>query len=241
MNTKVKEILKLLSIPLVLLGFYLLMYVAYEFLGLPSDDQLLVIIKEWFAKYGLLIVFVGALIEGFLLLGQYFPGGFIIFLGVISAGKDIPRASLVVAIVCVSFFIAYTLNYLLGKYGWYKLLIKFGLGESIEKSKEKLVKQGLNAIFFSYWEPNLASLTATAAGVLQVSLKKFSLYSGVGIILWNIFWGTLVYLLGESALKIMGLKYVLVIFSVWICIIILKKYFFDNRSKKESPNSQTTV
>lgn len=107
MNTKAKEIFKLLSIPLILLGFYLLVYVVYKFLGLPSDDQLLVIIKEWFAKYGLLIVFVGALIEGFLLLGQYFPGGFIIFLGVISVGKDIPRASLVVAIVCIIFYCLY--------------------------------------------------------------------------------------------------------------------------------------
>jgi len=67
------------------------------------------------------------------------------------------------------------------------------LAHSIEKSKAKLVQQGMNAIFFSYWEPNLASFTATAAGVLKVPFKIFSLYSAMGIVLWNIFWGTLVY------------------------------------------------
>ena len=234
MNIKTKEILKLLSIPFILMGIYLSMYVVWKLLGLPSDDQLLEIVKDWFAKYGLWIVFVGALIEGFLLLGQYFPGGFIIFLGVISAGKDLSKASLVVLIVCVAFFIAYTLNYLLGKYGWYKLLIKFGLGQSVEKSKDKLIKQGLNAILFSYWEPNLASLTATAAGILHVPLLKFSLYSAAGIILWNIFWGTLVYTLGESALKVVGLKYVIIIFLIWISVIVIKKYLFDGKSARKT-------
>lgn len=234
LGSKTKEVLKLLTIPLILLGIYLSMYVVWKLLNLPTDDQMLVIVREWFSKYGLWIVFISALIEGFLLLGQYFPGGFIIFLGVISAGKNIPRAIEVVSVVSVAFFIAYTLNYLVGKYGWYKLLIKFGLKKSLDNSQEKLVKQGLNTIFFSYWEPNLASLTATAAGILQVSLKKFSLYSAIGIIIWNIFWGTLVYILGESALKIAGLKYVLIIFGVWITIIVAKKYFIDRKNLTET-------
>lgn len=236
MNHRPKELLKLLSIPLVLLVLYVLTYVIWQILGLPSDDQLLVIVRGWFAHYGLWVVFISAVIEGFLLLGQYFPGGFIIFLGVISAGKDIPRAAGVVSMVCLAFFIAYTLNYWVGKYGWYKLLAKFGLRKQIEHSKEKLIRQGLNAIFFSYWEPNLASLTATAAGILNVPLRKFSLYSALGIILWNIFWGTLVYVLGESALKIAGLKWILTIFAVWIFVIILKKFLSNKISRKKAEN-----
>ncbi|TSC60550.1 MAG: hypothetical protein LiPW15_428 [Parcubacteria group bacterium LiPW_15] len=231
---RIKEILKFLSIPLVLMGIYLSMYILWKAFNLPSDDQMLAIVKEWFSKYGLWIVFVGALIEGFLLLGQYFPGGFIIFLGVISAGKDIPRATEVVLIVCLAFFISYTLNYWVGKYGWYKLLVRFGLSQSIEKSKEKLMRQGLNVVFLSYWEPNLASLTATAAGILRVPFDKFSLYSAIGIIFWNMFWGALVYTLGESALKIVGIKYVFIIFAIWVGILVFKKYFFDKKLNKFS-------
>ncbi len=222
MFTKTKTMLKLLSIPLILLTVYLLVYMTWQILGLPTDDELLVIVREWFASYGLWVVFISAIIEGFLLLGQYFPGGFVIFLGVISAGKDVLKATEVVMVVSISFFIAYTLNYMMGKYGWYKLLVKFGLGTQIEESKEKLIKNGLNTVFFTYWEPNLASITATAAGVLNMSFKKFSLYSTAGIILWNIFWGTLVYMLGESALKIAGLKWILIIFGTWIAVILIK-------------------
>jgi membrane protein DedA with SNARE-associated domain len=231
MNAKLKNFIKLFSVPLILLAIYLSVYMVWKLLDLPSDAELVVIVKNWFATYGLWIVFVGALIEGFLLLGQYFPGGFIIFLGVISAGKHIPRAAEVVSIVCLAFFISYTLNYWVGKYGWYRLLIKFGLKQSLEHAKEKLEKQGLNAVILSYWEPNLASITATAAGILQIPLRKFQIYSAVGIIVWNIFWGVLVYSLGENALKIVGFKYIIVIFLIWVAVILIKHYLFDKQSK----------
>ena len=134
---KTIEILKLLSILLILAAIYASMFVLWKVFDLPDNEHLLLIVKDWFARYGLWIVFISAIIEGFLLLGQYFPGGFIIFLGVISAGKDFTRATEVVIVVCLSFFIAYSFNYLVGKYGWYRLLAKFGLMKSIEKSKEK--------------------------------------------------------------------------------------------------------
>ncbi len=232
MKTAHKEVLKLISVPVALLVIYLILALIWKLLNLPSDDELVPIVKNYFAQYGLWLVFVGALIEGFLLLGQYFPGGFIIFLGVITAGKDIPRAAEVVAIVSIAFFISYTLNYWVGKYGWYKLLVKFGLKKSLDDAQQKLIKQGMNAVIFSYWEPNLASITATAAGVLQIPLRKFLVYSAAGVIIWNIFWGTLVFTLGESALNIIGFKYVIVIFGVWVAIILLKKYVWDRYVRK---------
>lgn len=225
MKSKIFYILKLLSVPLILIAIYLSMFVIWKLLNLPTDDQMVAITKDAFEKYGLWVVFISALIEGFLLLGQYFPGGIIIFLGVISAGKNIPRAVEVVSVVSIAFIIAYTLNYLVGRYGWYRLLVKFGLNKSLEDAKQKLSMQGLNAIIFSYWEPNLASITATAAGILQIPMRQFQMYSASGVIVWNIFWGTLVFSLGTAALQITGLKYVLVIFVVWVAIILTKAYF----------------
>jgi membrane protein DedA with SNARE-associated domain len=178
----------------------------------------------------LILVFIGALIEGVLLLGQYFPGGFIIFLGVISAGKDATRAIEVVAVVSISFVIAYSINYLLGRAGWYLFAKKFGLEQAIENAKAKLVKHQLMAILSTYWEPNLASITATAAGVLQIPFKRFSFYSVVGILIWNTFWGTFVYKLGEQALHLAGFKYVLIVFGIWFAIILINSFVL-NRDK----------
>jgi len=82
------KFIKIISIPLILLVIYLSMYLIWGILGLPKESELLLIVKDYFSKYGLYIVFISALIEGFFLLGQYFPGGFVIFLGVISAYEN---------------------------------------------------------------------------------------------------------------------------------------------------------
>lgn len=233
---KLREIFKLLSVPITLFAVYLGVLLVWKALGLPDGDQLIGLVKGYFARYGLAVVFISALIEGFLIVGQYFPGGTIVFLGVITAGRNIPRVAEVVVVVMVAFFIAYTFNYLVGKYGWHRILLKFGLRDSLERAKQKLEQQGLNAIILSYWEPNLASITATAAGTLYVPLKKFQLFSAIGIVVWETFWGVLIYFLGNAALAIIGLKYVFIIFIAWIGIILLRQYIIGaTRRTAEMP------
>lgn len=231
MNKTTKDYLKLLIIPAALFVIYLTMFLFWKLFSLPPPEQLVNIVKNYFDKYGLIVVFISALIEGTLLIGQYFPGGFIIFLGVITAAGDVLRASKVVLIVSLAFVIAYNLNYAMGKYGWYKILIKFGLKKPLESAQSKLNKHGLKAVLFSYWEPNLASITATGAGILNLPLSKFNLYSLIGIIFWNSFWGILIFKLGENALKLTGLKYIAIIFVIWIGIIIISEFI---RRKKEA-------
>lgn len=220
---KLKEILKAFTFPLLLLLIYSFFYLGWKILGLPSENQIFETVSYWFIKYGLWIVFFGALLEGVLLIGNYFPGGLIIFIGVISAGKDIVRVIEVVILVSIAFFISYAINYVLGRYGWYKILLKFGIAQLFDKHKSRVEKQGLNIVFFTYWLPNLASFTATSAGILKFSLIKFLIYSMFGIMLWSIFWGTLIYKLGRPALEILGLKFVFVLFAIWIGIILIRK------------------
>lgn len=230
-NGKLKKFLSIIAIPLSLLIVYLTVILLWKAFGLPPQTELIEIIKKFFNDYGLIVVFVGALIEGFLLLGQYFPGGFIIFLGVITAGHDIPRVIGVVATVSVSFAISYYLNYLAGKHGWYRLFVKFGLKDSLEKSKAKLNRHALKAILGSYWEPNLASITATAAGVLQIPVKKFLIHSVIGIAVWNTFWGIFVFILGDTALKLAGQKYIISIFLIWIVIVSIVSILESRKEK----------
>ena len=105
---RAKEILKALTIPLIALLIYFIFYILWLILGFPSQEEIAAGAKELFSKYGLWIVFVGALIEGLLLFGNYFPGGFIIFLGVIAAGKDITRVLQILILVSLAFFISFS-------------------------------------------------------------------------------------------------------------------------------------
>lgn len=228
-----REIIKLLIVPFTLLSVYLIVLLIWTTLNFPQAEEFVKIIQDYFNTYGLWIVFTGALIEGFFILGQYFPGSTIIFIGIISAGKDAFRAVEIVAIICIAFIIAYYGDYLVGKYGWYKLFLKFGIRESLERAQRKVSKHLFKGIISSYWEPDLATLAATAAGILQVPAKRFLIYSTIGVLIWLTFWGTLVFMLGQAALQLMGVKYILVMFVIWVIAIIIA-HFIEKKNERNS-------
>lgn len=224
-----KGILKLIAIPLSLMAVYLLVMILWRFFNLPQEEEFMTMARSGFDRYGMWVVFCSALVEGVLLLGQYFPGGTIIFLGVISSWPDPRKAAWVVAAVCLAFFISYAVNYAMGRYGWYRLFLKFGLKSSLDRAQAKMSRQGLNVIILSYWEPNLASISATAAGILKIPLLRFLCYSAAGIAIWETLWGILVFHLREAAMGFVGFKFVLLVFVVWVAAILVKHYLIDKK------------
>ena len=222
------NIWKISALPFTFLVIFLSLYLIWKVLDLPSETELVLISQKYFDKYGLIFIFISAIIEGLLLLGWYYPGSMVIFLGVILAGENILKATEVVSVVTVGLYIAYFINFFLGKYGWYRLLLAFGLKESLENAQSNLSKHGIKGIFLSYWHPNLAALTSTAAGILRFSLRQYLFYSAVAVIGWNIFWGALVYFLGEAALSLVGLKFIFVAIGLWIAF-----RFVLNKLKKQ--------
>ena len=203
-------------LPVSVLGIFLLVYLVWRFFALPPEAEILEIARFYFDIYGSAILLVSALIEGTVLVGWYYPGSLIIFLGVILAGKDVSKVVEAVAAITVGLFFAYIINFLLGKYGWYRLLLRFGLREALEDVKARVTRYGLLAIFMSYWQPNLAALVATSAGILDFSFGKFLIYSLVAATLWNTFWGTLVYFVGEGVLSLVGIRFILLAIFIWI-------------------------
>jgi len=145
--------IKLLAIPLLLFGLFLSLSIIWKVANLPPADELAEIVKTLFDQYGLPVIFLSSIIEGVLLVGSYFPGVFVIFLGVILA-SSIPQAIQVVVVVTAGLFIAHMFNYALGRYGWYKLLTRFGMKGAVEQARERLVKRGPIAILSSYWLPS---------------------------------------------------------------------------------------
>lgn len=214
---------------MLLVGYFSLLLI-WKWLGLPPRDELIITLTNFIDQFGLIIIFIAALIEGLLLIGNYFPGGAVIFLGVISATGNIPRAITVVIVVCLSFFIAYTINYFLGKHGWYKLFTKFGLQSTLDSMKNKLSEHSFSAILSSYWFPNLAAVCSTAAGIMHVPLGRFLIQSTIGLVAWNIFWGVVVYITGDALLTL-NFVYVFLIFFMWCALILGKVFIFDKKFK----------
>ncbi len=218
-----KSLFKKLLAPIIFLALIGSIYLIWQLFNLPTDEQLIVIIEQYFNRYGLIIVFLSSLLEGVCFLGWYYPGSIIIFLSVIFAGKNIPLAMLVVLLVTLGLFSAYVINFFIGKYGWHKLLLFFGLRKEVERMQVKLSRHGWRTLFATYWDPNLASLTSTAAGILQLPFKKFFLYSFLAATLWDIFWGAVTFFLGKKVLTLFGLWFVVAIFIIWCVILIFPK------------------
>ena len=229
MRIEWKTLLKIAAGPLILLAFYLSLWGIWTLFGLPKDDALIKVINDYFAQHGLWVLFLAALIEGALILGQYFPGGFVIFIGVISAGGNIGRIVTMVTIVSIAFFIAYILNYAVGRFGWYRLFLKLGLKGTLENAQTKLKRHFFWGIMASYWEPNLASITATAAGILQFSFKRFLLYSAISVLSWNTVWGIFVHFAGQTIFEYFGVQYAFIVFGIWIAILLLKYLLYDRK------------
>lgn len=228
-----KYYIKLLAMPLFFGILFGSLFVIWKVFNLPSNEELIKIATVWFDRYGLPIVFLSSIVEGVLLVGNYFPGVFVIFLGVILA-STISQAMKVVIAATLGLFISHIFNYALGKYGWYKLLVKFGMKGAVEQARKRLVKRGPIAIISSYWLPNLGALTDTAAGIMHMPFRIFIKYSVISTIMWNAIAGTLVYSFKGAALSIAtptsGSKAMFVIIAIWI-IVSLAIDFYNKRKE----------
>jgi membrane protein DedA with SNARE-associated domain len=217
-TVSMQRIWPIVALPLVAVVVALTLYAVWIVLDLPPEETIIRIAKEFFERYGLLTVFVSAAIEGLLLIGWYFPGTLVVVLGLVLAQGNPAAAAEVTLLAILGLLCGYVANFIIGRYGWYRLLIACGLREPIANGQRRLHRHGLSAIFTTYWQPNLASVISTSAGILQYPFAKFLAYSFVATVLWISFWCTLLYILGTAALGFVGLRAIVIMIAVWIAV-----------------------
>jgi membrane protein DedA with SNARE-associated domain len=224
-----RRALKIIALPLAVLAVFGLLYLIWLSLDLPPEDTMVRIAKDYLDRHGILIVLVAAYLEGLLLIGWYFPGTLVIILALVLAGPDPVRVAQVAATAGIGLFAAYVTNFYAGKYGWYRLLLAFGLRAPLDNAQRRLNKYGLSAIFTTYWQANLASCISTAAGILQFPPARFIAYSFVAEALWVTFWATLIFFLGKAALSLAGFRMILLLIVIWIAVRLIYRWRFEKR------------
>lgn len=233
-----KYYLKLLAMPLFLAVLFASMFIGWKVLNLPTPEELAAIAQGLFDAYGFSFLFVSSFVEGALLIGGYFPGVFVIFLGVILAASWYDVAY-VIAVVTAGLTLAHACNYVLGRYGWYRLLVRFGLKMAVENARVRLIRHGPLAIFSSYWLPSFAALTDTAAGILRIPFPKFLSYSLRAGIVWNSAVAVFIYTFKETAFGIAspggtGVGFIFGMLFAWAVFLLFK----DWRSRRMSRTSE---
>lgn len=216
--------LRQLRLPLFLLLFFGTLYAVWLVLDLPPEETLTPIVKQYSKEYGILVVFVSAILEGLVVIGWYFPGSTIIVICLVLATDQALSFSLLGTSAAAGLSIAYAINYALGRYGWYKLLVRFGFSETIESAKRRLSKHGPSAIFLSFWQFGLASAMSTAAGILHYPLRSFLFLGGAAVVLWVTFYCALIFFMGPAAMQLVGIRVILLIIAIWIAVTLLRSW-----------------
>jgi membrane protein DedA with SNARE-associated domain len=204
----------------------------WKFAGLPDQDTLVEMVKGFFTKYGLPVIFISSILESLLLIGNYFPGSLVIFLGVsMSAGQPLVAIKTIL-VVCAGMFVGYNVNYFLGKFGLYKAVEKFGYKNEIKSLEKKIEEKGVIAGFFLYIMPGMGSLISTTFGVVKYNYLKFISFTIVTMTFWNSLWGILVYFFGMKIFDIMT-SYV----SIFVILVLYFIYMYRSGKFEELKKS----
>lgn len=218
-----KRIVKALAMPLILLGTLCIFFVIAA-VFFPTPDALLEGLKYYFALYGYPVLIFSAMIESIPLINIYFPGSSIILLAAAFCRQGSLNIFAVILLTAASFCLTYVLNYWLGRYGFHKLFVKFGMGDALEKTKVQVKKHGFWWIWISYSHPNLGALTSTTFGILNLPFSSFLTQTILANIVWSTFWGVIMYYSSNGMIEILTARWlILAILALVIAVKIIKE------------------
>lgn len=197
---------------------------------LPSATEVLNLVEFLIAKYGLLIIPVGAFLENSVILGFIFPGVTLIFLSGYVARTQNENLVFIVILAVIGSFLGDNFDYFLGRKAG-DLLVKKPLFRRPIKLVEPFVKKhGIWAIFagrFSAWS---RAWVALVSGIVRFSYWKFALASFCSAVVWTSLWIIGGYLVGGNKQLIeewLGRG----TFVFWVAFAVGLVYYFRTRLK----------
>jgi membrane protein DedA with SNARE-associated domain len=208
---------------LILPAFLLIAYALFLFFIrgiLPTSEELVVLFSKYYATYGYEILFVAALLESLVLINLFAPGQVALALGIVFSRTGETELPYVILAVGCGVIIGFTIDYLVGYYGFGDILKRFGQSHVIDKAKTELKKNGGRSIFISFINPNLGAYMSLAAGASKLEITMFGLIALFSIFFWVSSWSLLIYLLGDVVLTIIK-KYTLLLSVIFIGILIV--------------------
>jgi len=78
---KKEELISLILVFIFFLVFYFGIKYLWGIYDLPSQQNIIDSAQGLFSKYGIVAILIAAFLEGLILIGNYFPGSMVIFLG----------------------------------------------------------------------------------------------------------------------------------------------------------------
>lgn len=180
------------------------MYKTKEIIGVVGEEMDVSFVMEYLSKYGAIFLFLIILLEYMNLPG--FPAGIIMpVAGILSANG---RLSLLMTLIISLFagLVGSWILYGIGFYGGELFLSKFM--KKFPKQQEKILSwiqwvknKGPIGIFIAKLIPMIRTLISIPAGVAKMNFLKYTIFSGLGIFVWNFFFIGAGYVFGEAVFQ----------------------------------------
>ena len=208
---------------------FFLLYIAIMLVirqQVPASSEIVESLRIPYERYGYYLIFAGGVLEGLFLVGFYVPGSTVMLLGAALSAQGILSLPLVVLAGTSGLMLSYTVDYVLGRYGWHYIFSRFGMQEEMNETKEKLEKHHIKSFLLGYISPGSASFVATASGVVKVPFVRFFLLSFLSQSVWGMMWGTIAFRAGIPLVEFM-LK------NVFFVVILLGIFWFGKKYFKK--------
>ncbi len=203
-------------------------------------NNILDFVKQQYATFGYLIVFLGAYFENTIFLGLILPGGSLVLLGAIYASEGTMILPLVILFGWLGMFLGNSTDFWLGRVGVLRLIEKTRLKDKMaphmETARKFLEKRGGWAIFLSHFIGHIRSFVAITAGASRFSYARFARYELAAALVWNIIYCLAGFFFTESIKKIEGLFSGVGIGLVIVAVLVVGGYkahgWWRNRQSK---------
>ncbi|MGA2639844.1 MAG: DedA family protein [Spirochaetia bacterium] len=164
-------------------------------------------LESWIGHYGYVIVFVTILLEDF---GLPAPGETVLISAALVAAKGELNIFLLLLAGWIGAVIGDNIGYAIGRFGGRALVLRFGRyvlvnEKRLSRAEDFFHAHGPIVVVIARFIEILRQLNGIMAGILAMPWWKFFSFNAIGAFLWVVFWGTLFYLAGRQAFRVLSL------------------------------------
>jgi len=197
---------------------------------LPTVQEWLDLLGQFYQHYGYLAVFLGTLGENTALLGFFLPGNSLALLGALYARLGTLQLGWVVFFATLGTVLGYHIDYLFGRFVLVHVASHWSAGSlgrrmrlapRLRLGRRFLKKHGGKAILISHLIGHLRSFVALSAGMSGMNYRRFLGYELIAATLWN----TVFCLLGYFLAGEIDWLHLLIERAGWLVIGILVVLF----------------
>lgn len=208
--------------PIILIIFYILVLALLRSI-FPTGKSLVDALSSIYGKFGYEIIVIGSLLEALIVINFFIPGVAAVGLGVVFAKAGELDLTLAIVAAVLGALVGFTLDFMLGRFGFGELIYRIGHREILDKAKAQIDKSGIRAFSLGFIHPNIGALISLAAGALRMDFKRFFILALLSTLVWYIIWGLTIFALGQIFLMILT-KYVFMLFlliaAIWLLVTI---------------------